>query len=80
MSALSAMTVGARRALGSPFILLWLWLLNIAVAAPVAWIVVASLEDGIGASRAYVTLSKSPRPSSPRTPAPVHSTRISSAC
>jgi hypothetical protein len=59
MSALRAMAVGARRALGSPFILLWLWVLNIAVAAPVAWVVVASLEDGIGASRAYVTLSES---------------------
>jgi len=57
MTALRAMAAGARRALGSPFILLWLWLLNLAVAAPVAWIVVASLEDGIGTSRAYVTLT-----------------------
>jgi hypothetical protein len=58
MSALRAMAVGVRRALGSPFILLWLWLLGFAVAAPAAWVVVASLEDGIGASLAYENLNK----------------------
>jgi hypothetical protein len=58
MSALRAMAAGARRALGSPFILLWLWLVGFAVAVPAAGIVVASLEEGIGTSRAHVALSE----------------------
>jgi hypothetical protein len=56
MTATRAMTAGARRALGSPVILLWLWLVNLAVAAPAAWIVATSLEQGIGTSRACETM------------------------
>ncbi len=56
MSTIQAIAVGLRRALGSPLILLWLWLLNVAVAAPVTWTVIQSLEEGIGTSRASKAL------------------------
>ena len=51
MSTIQAIAAGLRRALGSPVILLWLWLLQVAVAAPATWTVIRSLEEGIGASR-----------------------------
>jgi hypothetical protein len=56
MTATRAMAAGARRALGSPAILLWLWLVSLVVAAPAAWIVATSLEQEIGTSRAHETL------------------------
>jgi hypothetical protein len=47
------MATGLRRALASPVMLLWLWLVNVAVAAPAAWVVAGAIEDGIGASRVH---------------------------
>jgi hypothetical protein len=50
------MAAGARRAVGSPVILVWLWLINLAVAAPAAWVVTVSVEDAIGGSRVHERL------------------------
>ena len=43
MTALGAMAAGVRRALGSPVILLWLWIVNLVVAAPAAWLVAGAI-------------------------------------
>ena len=56
MSVIGAMVAGFRRALGSPVILLWLWLVNFAVAVPATWYVTESLKRGIGPSRVHETL------------------------
>jgi hypothetical protein len=56
VSTIQAIVAGLKRALGSPWILLWLWLLNVGVAAPATWTVIQSLESGIGKSRAAESL------------------------
>lgn len=56
MTALRALATGFGRALGSPFMLLWLWLLNVAVAAPAAWIVAGAIKEGIGPGRVHQKL------------------------
>ncbi len=56
MSALRAIATGLQRALGSPVILLWLWLLGLIVAVPAAWIVADSIEQDIGSSRAHESM------------------------
>jgi len=56
MSALRAMAIGVMRALGSPLMLVWLWFVTLAVAAPAAWVVAGAIEEGIGSSRVYTEL------------------------
>jgi hypothetical protein len=56
LSALKAIASGILRALGSPLILLWMWLIGVAVAAPAAWIVFDAVEKSIGKSRVHETL------------------------
>lgn len=56
MSAIGAIAAGFRRALGSPLVLLWLWLVTVVVALPATWVVTRSIEDGIGSSRVHETL------------------------
>jgi hypothetical protein len=51
VSTFTAMRQGLRRALRSPFILLWLWLLNAVVALPAAVWIAGSLHESIGESR-----------------------------
>jgi len=56
MTAWRAMASGARRALGSPVMLVWLWLVTLLVTLPAGWIVGRALEQGIGTSLAHETL------------------------
>lgn len=56
MSGTKAMLAGAWRALASPFVLAWLWLLQIAVAGPAALRVAGAIERGIGRSRFHEPL------------------------
>lgn len=51
MSVIQAMLTGFRRATRSPVILLWLWLLNLGVAAPVALLVAGAIKSEIRSSR-----------------------------
>jgi len=50
MSIAKAISTGISRAVGSSKLLLWLWLVNFAVALPVAWVMSESLRNSIGAS------------------------------
>lgn len=50
MSIRKAMSAGFSRATSSRGLVLWLWLVNFAVALPVAWVMAASLSGSIGAS------------------------------
>jgi len=56
MSALRAMTIGATRVLGSPLMLVWLWIVSLVIAAPAAWIVADAIEKGIGSSNVHTRL------------------------
>lgn len=54
---LKAIFVGLWRAVSSPGMILWLWLVNVAVALPLAVLVSESLESSIGASQVHEALT-----------------------
>jgi hypothetical protein len=54
---LKGIFVGLWRAVSSPGMVLWLWLVNVAVALPAAFLMSASLESSIGASRVHESLT-----------------------
>ena len=56
---LKGILVGLWRAVSSPGLVLWLWLVNVAVALPAVVLMSASLESSIGASRVSDALAAS---------------------
>lgn len=56
MSAVKASFTGLARVLGSPLLVLWLWLFNFVVALPLAVVMAGSIESSIGASLVHQKL------------------------
>ncbi|RMH19836.1 MAG: hypothetical protein D6696_09685 [Acidobacteria bacterium] len=56
MNAYRAIAHGLRRAAGAPALVLLLWLANLLVALPAAWVVADALEADVGASRFHHSL------------------------
>jgi hypothetical protein len=56
MSPVRAIASGFGRVLGSPGMVLALWLVNVAVALPLAWVLTASIEESIGPSLVHETM------------------------
>ena len=58
MSILRAMIAGLGCGAGYPRMVLGLWLVNLVVALPAAWVVTASIRASIGASRVHETMTR----------------------
>jgi hypothetical protein len=56
MTTFQAITAGLRRTLRSPGVVLLLWLVNVAAAAPAAWIVTVAIRDSVGSSLVHENL------------------------
>lgn len=58
MSSMAAIFRGLFKVLGSPGLVVWLWMVNVAVALPLAAMMADSLEASIGASRVDEALTR----------------------
>jgi hypothetical protein len=58
MTTYQAIIAGLRRTLRSPGVVLLLWLVNVAAAAPAAWVVTVAIRDSVGSSLVHENLRK----------------------
>jgi len=54
---IQALANGLRSTAGAPLLLVWLWVVNIGMALPAAWVLANSIESSIGASRVHEKLT-----------------------